>query len=200
VTYQWVSGSRYIVVTMTRIDAPEMSAMAARPKVLRREKRMSNPVQENVFRLQLNRLIDDYPMKLTNSFIVGRLAERGCVISAPYLSQLRTGVRTNPSAEVVGALADLFTVPTEYFFTDSDPKKTGEARDRDASLVERISDPGIRSLLSLACDLSDDAQGLLVGLAVKLRASDQLAVVPPDAHEYVLQAPPHPTRERETAS
>ena len=66
-TYQWVSGSRYIVVTMTRIDAPEMSAMAARPKVLRREKRMSNPVQENVFRLQLNRVIDDYPMKLTNS-------------------------------------------------------------------------------------------------------------------------------------
>jgi transcriptional regulator with XRE-family HTH domain len=176
-----------------------MSAPAARLKALRKQIRMSNPVQENIFRMQLNRLIDDSPMKMTNSFIVGRLAERGCVISAPYLSQLRTGVRANPSDEVVGALAELFAVSSEYFFTDSDPKQISEARDRDVSVVEQISDPGIRSLLSLACDLSDDSQRLLMGLAVKLRASDRLARVLPDAHEHVVQGT-HAPREKETAS
>lgn len=76
--------------------------------------------------------------------------------------------------------------------------KADEVRAQDARVVGRIGDPGIRALLSLASDLSEDSQDLLVGLAAKLRLSDQLAMVPPDSHDYVLQAPPHPNRDKAT--
>ncbi|MCT6735545.1 helix-turn-helix domain-containing protein [Rhodococcus qingshengii] len=161
---------------------------------------MSNPLQVHVFREQLNRLIDTYPNALTNRKLVKGLAERGCVISLPYLSQLRTGARTNPSHEVVDALAGFFDVPPGHFFVKSDPKNADEVRAEDARVVGRIGSPGMRALLRLASDLSEDSQDLLVDLAAKLRICDQLAMVPPDSHDYVLQAPPHPRRSAVTVS
>lgn len=165
---------------------------------LRRKGFALSDLQVNVFREQLNRLIDTDPKKLTNGTVVKGLAERGCVISPPYLSQLRTGARTNPSREVVDALAGFFDVPPGHFFIVSDPMKADEVRAQDARVVGRIGDPGIRALLTLPSDLSEDSQDLLVGLAAKLRLSDQLAMVPPDSHDYVLQAPPHPNRDKAT--
>ena len=113
---------------------------------------LSDPLQVNVFREQLNRLIDTHPKKLTNGTVVKGLAERGCVISPPYLSQLRTGARTNPSREVVDALAGFFDVPPGHFFIVSDPMKADEVRAQDARVVGRIGgsrhtrspDPGQR--------------------------------------------------------
>lgn len=40
----------------------------------------------------------------------------GIAVSKTYVSQLRTGTRSNPSAVLIGALADLFGVQVTYFF------------------------------------------------------------------------------------
>lgn len=109
-TFTRVSGSRYNPARWSTTESPGMSALWHR-RLRRKGFALSDPLQVNVFRDQLNRLIDTHPKKLTNGTVVKGLAERGCVISPPYLSQLRTGARTNPSREVVDALASFFDVP-----------------------------------------------------------------------------------------
>lgn len=78
---------------------------------------MTHSDEENLFQLQLNTLFNASKSRLTNRKVVNALLTRNCQISAPYLSQLRTGTRQNPSDEVVGALADYFGVTPAYFFT-----------------------------------------------------------------------------------
>ncbi|MER2225366.1 MAG: transcriptional regulator, partial [Rhodococcus sp. (in: high G+C Gram-positive bacteria)] len=59
----------------------------------------------NQFNDRLNSLFETADFHVTNAMVVRGMTEFGCRISTPYLSQLRTGVRTNPSPEVVAALA-----------------------------------------------------------------------------------------------
>jgi transcriptional regulator with XRE-family HTH domain len=68
------------------------------------------------FSQRLNALFESAPNHVTNAMVVRSMTEDGCRISTPYLSQLRTGVRTNPSPEVVAALARFFEVTPDYFF------------------------------------------------------------------------------------
>jgi len=75
------------------------------------------------FAARLNRLFDTvYPPGRgphTAAEVCAALRVAGIAMSAPYLSQLRSGARTNPSEAAMTALANFFRIPPGYF-TDDD--------------------------------------------------------------------------------
>lgn len=86
-------------------------------------KRHTAPVDGDAFIERLNRLFTTvYPPgrgPYRNFEVTQALAGRGYELSAPYLSQLRRGLRHRPSARTVEMLAEFFGVHTEYFNPDS---------------------------------------------------------------------------------
>lgn len=136
-------------------------------------------IDGDVFGRQLNRLFRRAGRQLTNLAVVMALREQGCSISTPYLSQLRTGVRTNPSSSLVDALANFFDVQSDYFFDiDADPdapvavSATGMI-DSDAAFIAGLSNSGLRRLLALSQSLSPRSIELLVALSDRLRLADR---------------------------
>lgn len=141
------------------------------------------------FRERLNALYPVTPPRLTNAQVVDALSQRGCRISTPYLSQLRSGVRTNPSEQVVLALADFFGVDAEYFFAPTPRHDPELIPDEDRSVAEEFYDNELRSLTRKAVDLSPESQSLLSSIAEKLRCSEGLPSVPPDCITYTAPQP-----------
>ncbi|NDK68850.1 helix-turn-helix transcriptional regulator [Rhodococcus qingshengii] len=141
------------------------------------------------FNDRLNSLFETADFHVTNAMVVRGMTEFGCRISTPYLSQLRTGVRTNPSPEVVAALAHFFKVHPDYFYAPSDHTPPaisgGEA---DLSLLEQLHNVRLRNLTSRVVDLSPSSQDLLVEMAENLRSSENLPRVPPDSNSYMSRA------------
>lgn len=74
------------------------------------------------FAARLNKLFEAvYPPGRgphTSHEVVKELRGEGIRISAPYLSQLRTGQRTNPSAEIMESIAQFFRISVDYFTDD----------------------------------------------------------------------------------
>lgn len=136
------------------------------------------------FRERLNTLYPDSPPRLTNAQVVEALSQRGCRISTPYFSQLRSGVRTNPSEQVILALADYFEVDAEYFFGPTPRQDPELIPEEDRSVAEEFYHPELRSLACKAVDLSPESQNLLSSIAEKLRSSEGLPSVPPDCITY----------------
>ncbi|MGW8537953.1 helix-turn-helix domain-containing protein [Rhodococcus qingshengii] len=134
--------------------------------------------EAGVFERQLNKLFEATQERLTNLAVVGAMVERGCPISAPYLSRLRTGVRTNPSPQAVDALADFFGVSSDYFYDmnairDSPAaERVGETTDADAAVVERLLDPRLGRLLALSLTLSPTSVELLIDFSGRFRLAD----------------------------
>ncbi|MDE8649685.1 helix-turn-helix domain-containing protein [Rhodococcus qingshengii] len=153
----------------------------------------------NVFRARLNELFAAASPNLTNAAVARGLLEHGCRISKPYLSQLRHGLRSSPSDEVVAALAGYFGVSRGYFFTVPLPSTSGDVHAEDADVIDRIADPDMKELLRAANGLSMSSLELLTDLATKLRVSDRRPVVPADSPSYVrlveaaLRAVPSPS-------
>ena len=131
------------------------------------------------FQHQLNALFA-MRERLTNKVVAKALAEDGCRISTPYLSQLRRGRRRYPSDEVVAALARFFGVAPESFFES--PGETGvvHGQESDRALVHRIEAVRLRELAVLVVDLSPDSVELLVVMSERLRMSEKLPRVPVD--------------------
>lgn len=113
----------------------------------------------------------------TNAEVASALIKDGHQISKPYISQLRSGQRTNPSDETVAAFARFFKVKSEYFFNDIYAAKI----DHDLELLSQLQGYGLRKLSSRAFDLSEESQNLLTTMAERLRSSEGLPEVPPDA-------------------
>lgn len=113
----------------------------------------------------------------TNAEVADALAERGHQISKPYISQLRSGQRTNPSNDTVTALATFFKVKPDYFFDDIYASDI----DHDLELLTQLKGYGLRRLSSRAFDLSEESQTLLTSMAEKLRVSEGLPEIPPDS-------------------
>ena len=74
------------------------------------------------FAARLNRLFDTvYPPGRgphTSAEVIAALKSEGITMSAPYLSQLRSGNRTNPSVATMAALANFFRIKPAYFTDD----------------------------------------------------------------------------------
>lgn len=72
-------------------------------------------------------------------------------MSAPYLSQLRNGVRANPHPKTIRQLADLFGVRPEYF-TGQDRAYT-TLMEAELHWLDLANDPDVRHITSALLEL-----------------------------------------------
>lgn len=125
------------------------------------------------FAARLNELFDNPSApdvrQCTNRQVARMLQAAGHRISAPYLSQLRSGNRENPSAKTVAALAEYFRVTPDYFFLAAHHPGVD-----DHTLIRALELEEPCALLLRAVGLSSEAMDILVAMAERLRVSDRL--------------------------
>lgn len=114
---------------------------------------------------------DPFGRPYTYGQVAAALQTAGCPVSNSYLSQLRSGVRSNPSEALLAALSAFFGVPVDYFYGGTEP--VAAAGDR--PLLTGLCNESLRKLLDRAADLSDESQELLTALAERLRMSEEHA-------------------------
>jgi transcriptional regulator with XRE-family HTH domain len=102
--------------------------------------------------------------------VSNELAQRGVSISHTYIWQLRTGRRTNPSLQVIDALAEFFGVPPSYFFDEAAARRI----DAQLEVVAALSDTAVRQLALRAADLSPASLQSLADLVERLRQLEGL--------------------------
>ena len=109
---------------------------------------------------RLNRLFDTVrpPGRgpLRNYEVIGALRARGIEMSAPYLSQLRSGRRSHPSLDMLRPLADFFGVSVAYF-TDADSAYTRYV-DAELCWLEAAHDPQVREFTTALLELPADVR------------------------------------------
>lgn len=119
------------------------------------------------FAAQLNRLFDSiYPPgrgPYTSQELVRWLGMRGLALSAPYLSQLRTGERKRPSEQTVEMIAEFFGIRSEYF--TSPESGYGEWLDSELRWLEVAHDPDVRRLTTMLTALDTDTRERLMSAA-----------------------------------
>ncbi|HLR98185.1 transcriptional regulator [Mycolicibacillus parakoreensis] len=126
------------------------------------------------FAARLNRLFDTvYPPGRgphTSAEVIAALKAEGVTMSAPYLSQLRSGNRTNPSGATITALANFFRIKPAFFTDDN------YYRSLDAELcaLADLRNDGARRLAALSNGLSPQAQQELLDRARELRRREDL--------------------------
>ncbi len=107
------------------------------------------------FAERLNRLFASvYPPDsepYTSEDMVRALELRGTRISAPYLSQLRTGQRRRPSQQKMEAIADFFGVHPDYFTNRDESYRRAVEADLDG--LELARNPGVRLLMTALAQL-----------------------------------------------
>ncbi|OBF17997.1 PAS domain-containing protein [Mycobacterium sp. ACS4331] len=96
----------------------------------------------------------------TNSEVLRALAEKGVHISAPYMSQLRSGVRRRPSEQAVIAIAEFFGVRPVYFDDTYDREDLQYLVRLDADLrwLQLAHDPEVRRIVSMILELPAHGQ------------------------------------------
>ncbi|OBH30031.1 secretion protein EspR [Mycobacterium sp. E342] len=126
------------------------------------------------FAARLNRLFDTvYPPGRgphTSAEVIAALKAEGVTMSAPYLSQLRSGNRTNPSAATMAALANFFRIKPAYFTDDEYYEKL----DTELSFLATIRDDGVRRIALRASELSPEAQHEVMQRVNELRRAEHL--------------------------
>ena len=126
------------------------------------------------FAARLNRLFDTvYPPGRgphTSAEVIAALKAEGVTMSAPYLSQLRSGNRTNPSSTTMSALANFFRIKSAYFTDDEYYEKL----DKELSWLASMRDDGVRRIALRAVGLSPEAQHEVVDRVNQLRRAEHL--------------------------
>jgi transcriptional regulator with XRE-family HTH domain len=126
------------------------------------------------FSARLNRLFDTvYPPGRgphTSAEVIAALKSEGITMSAPYLSQLRSGNRTNPSLATMAALANFFRIKSAYFTDDDYYAKL----DKELSWLSTMRDEGVRRIAVRSFGLSAQAQQNLVDRVDELRRAEKL--------------------------
>lgn len=126
------------------------------------------------FSARLNRLFDTvYPPGRgphTSAEVIAALKAEGITMSAPYLSQLRSGNRTNPSSATMAALANFFRIKSSYFTDDEYYEKL----DKELAWVSTLRDDGVRRLALRAAELSPEGQIDVMERIDQLRREEHL--------------------------
>ena len=126
------------------------------------------------FAARLNRLFDTvYPPGRgphTSAEVIAALKAEGITMSAPYLSQLRSGNRTNPSTATMAALANFFRIKSAYFTDDEYYEKL----DKELSWLATMRDDSVRRIALRAVGLSAQAQQDIVERVNELRRVEHL--------------------------
>ena len=126
------------------------------------------------FSARLNRLFNTvYPPGRgphTSAEVIAALKSEGITMSAPYLSQLRSGNRTNPSAATMAALANFFRIKSAYFTDDEYYEKL----DKELAWLATMREDGVRRIALSAIGLSPQAQQDIVERVRELRRVEHL--------------------------
>jgi transcriptional regulator with XRE-family HTH domain len=126
------------------------------------------------FSARLNRLFDTvYPPGRgphTSAEVIAALKAEGITMSAPYLSQLRSGNRTNPSSATMAALANFFRIKPAYFTDDEYYEKL----DKELSWWDSMRDDSVRRIAVRSVGLSAQAQQDIVDRVDELRRLERL--------------------------
>jgi transcriptional regulator with XRE-family HTH domain len=126
------------------------------------------------FAARLNRLFETvYPPGRgphTSAEVIAALKAEGVTMSAPYLSQLRSGNRTNPSTATMNALANFFRIKPAYFTDDEYYEKL----DKELSWLATMRDENVRRIAMKAAELSPQAQQDLAERVEELRRAESL--------------------------
>ncbi|MGH3634482.1 transcriptional regulator [Mycobacterium sp.] len=126
------------------------------------------------FAARLNRLFDTvYPPGRgphTSAEVIAALKAEGITMSAPYLSQLRSGNRTNPSTTTMAALANFFRIRPAYFTDD----EYYEMLDKELSWLATMRDEDVRRIALRAKGLSAEAQQDIMQRVDELRHKEHL--------------------------
>src|SRR3954454_8246290 len=124
------------------------------------------------FSARLNRLFDTvYPPGRgphTSAEVIAALKAEGVTMSAPYLSQLRSGNRTNPSVATMAALANFFRIKPAYFTDDEYYEKL----DSELAWLATMRDDGVRRIATRTIGLSAQAQQNIVERVDELRRAE----------------------------
>ncbi len=126
------------------------------------------------FSARLNRLFDTvYPPGRgphTSAEVIAALKAEGITMSAPYLSQLRSGNRTNPSSATMAALANFFRIKPAYFTDDEYYEKL----DKELSWWDSMRDDSVRRIAVRSVGLSAQAHQDIVERVDELRRLERL--------------------------
>lgn len=87
----------------------------------------------------------------TGKDVVAAVRAAGVDLSASHLSELRRGVKTNPTVRVLQALADFFGVRVAYFFDDPVAVEETEA---ELELRAAMRDAQVQQMAARAAGLS----------------------------------------------
>jgi transcriptional regulator with XRE-family HTH domain len=121
------------------------------------------------FAARLNRLFESvYPPGRgphTSAEVIAALRAEGITMSAPYLSQLRSGNRTNPSAATITALANFFRIKPAFFTDDN----YYEQLDSELAWLAGVREEGVRRIATQAIGLSPEAQKEVLACIDELR-------------------------------
>lgn len=127
------------------------------------------------FSARLNRLFDTvYPPGRgphTSAEVVVALKAEGITrMSAPYLSQLRSGERTNPSKATMNALANFFRIQPDYFTDEYYYRKL----DQELTWLATLRDEGALRIAMRTIRLSAAALEEIIQLADEWRRKEHL--------------------------
>ncbi|MCQ4127673.1 transcriptional regulator [Rhodococcus erythropolis] len=132
-----------------------------------------NTAGTHVFRTHLNALFSRSETPLTNHNVAKEIRRRGYPLSGPYLSQLRTGVRVNPSNLVVDALADYFRVAPDFFFGPHPSDASASDGCPNTAIISDLHNLDLRRLLSACVGLSSQSLEILITMSDRLRHADR---------------------------
>ncbi|MFB8005190.1 XRE family transcriptional regulator [Nocardia sp. NPDC056000] len=113
--------------------------------------------------------------RYTADEIARRAAELGHSISAVYVSQLRSGLKQNPSLKHAAGLAAAFDVDIR-FFTDDETWQRGR---QEIEYLRLATAPDIEALAFRAIDLSQQSLASLIDYLKFLRVQEGLPADPP---------------------
>jgi len=127
------------------------------------------------FSARLNRLFDTvYPPgrgpHTSAEVVVALKAEGITTMSAPYLSQLRSGERTNPSKATMNALANFFRIQPDYFTDEYYYRKL----DQELTWLATLRDEGALRIAMRTIRLSAAALEEIIQLADEWRRKEHL--------------------------
>ena len=116
------------------------------------------------FAAALNRLFDTiYPPGRgphTSSELIEWAQRGGMRMSAPYLSQLRTGQRKRPSEQTIALICEFFGVDSDYF-TEPDGAY-GRRLETELGWLDLAHNPNVRRLTTMLADLDIDTRERLM--------------------------------------
>jgi transcriptional regulator with XRE-family HTH domain len=127
------------------------------------------------FSARLNRLFDTvYPPgrgpHTSAEVVVALKAEGITTMSAPYLSQLRSGERTNPSKATMNALANFFRIQPDYFTDEYYYRKL----DQELTWLATLRDEGALRIATRTIRLSAAALEEIIQLTDEWRRKEHL--------------------------